>query len=109
MPSPQSTVPVDQLDEDSDSSSNIVARSDSKRPVEQPLGEPDRLRRPLRQPAGPLAFAVASSSAGGHDLVDQPDALGVGGAEVVAEEDELLRLAADRRGGAAGRCRRRRG
>ncbi len=55
----------------------------------------------LAQPiamVGPLArrsahsFVVASRSVGGHDLVDDADALGVGRAQVVAEEHELLRL-----------------
>ena len=47
---------------------------------------------PLGQALGPLARPVGSQLVGGHDLVDQPEALRVVGRQVVAEEHQLLRL-----------------
>jgi hypothetical protein len=59
--------------------------------VEQPLGEHECLGGRLGEAVGPLGGGGLQVG-GGNDLVDQTDALGLIGAEVVAEEDELLRL-----------------
>ena len=62
------------------------------RVVQQLLRPADRLGRARPRAARPTPSAVACSSAAGTTLLTMPSALGVGGREVVAEEDELLRL-----------------
>src|SRR5256714_1327293 len=62
-----------------------------ERAVREPLREPDRPRRRLGEPTRPLAERLIELRPG-HDLVHEPDALGLGGRDVVAEEEQLLRL-----------------
>src|SRR5712691_4288013 len=59
--------------------------------VEEPLREPEREGRTAGETFGPLArrrFELGRRD----DLVHEAEPLGLGGGEVVAEEDELLRL-----------------
>ena len=82
---------------------------DVERAVDEPLGEPDRLASGPAASRSAHSSTVASSSAAGHDLVDEADALGLGRGQVVAEEEQLLGLLQRRPGGGGGRRRRRRG
>src|SRR5256886_5396487 len=62
-----------------------------ERAVREPLREPDRPRRRLGEPSRPLAERRVELRPG-HDLVHEPDALGLGGRDVVADDEQLLRL-----------------
>ena len=65
---------------------------DSSDAVDQPLGEGDGPGRRRGQTRRPTRRSAASSSLGRHDLVDQAERCGVGGGQVVAEEQQLLGL-----------------
>ena len=90
MPSLESTRVRDQLL----SHGLVVERRgavDVEGPVGQPLGHPDRLGRSTGQPAGHL-LERGLQRGPRHQPGDQADPVGLGGWDVVAEEEELLGL-----------------